>query len=88
MSNVGKTQLKGHGLHDEGATVYAANGRLLGYHTQAYREGRAKCRCGALSPAGLTRNAAQKWHREHKDAIRAAAPQCEPAPSGRGVQIP
>jgi hypothetical protein len=65
----GKTLLSGHALRFEGATVYDQDGEHL---PSWRRDGSAKCECGALSPLGLSTNAAKKWHSMHKDEIRKA----------------
>ncbi len=67
MSNRGKTFLRGHALRDEGRLHYTAEGVFR------WRGGHAKCECGLLSEPGITQAAAQRWHREHKDAIRSGA---------------
>lgn len=33
--------------------------------------GEARCSCGAVSPVLPSTNARRKWHREHKDEVRA-----------------
>ena len=69
MNNVGKTVLKGHGLRNEGIVQYDQNGQWV-FYPQGSTSLHAKCRCGALSPAGVSQNAAKQWHREHKDSLR------------------
>jgi len=78
VSNVGKTLLKGHTLRAEGAVVFDSRGLSTWWNGRDNRY--AKCSCEQLSPANISQNAAKKWYREHKDAIRAAAPQSEPQP--------
>jgi hypothetical protein len=79
VSNVGKTLLKGHGLRWEGAVVHDSDGYVASsrFSTDQLH---AKCACGALSPAGISRYGARKWHREHKQEIRDSAPQSTPVP--------
>ena len=69
MSNVGKTILKGHGLWHEGAVQWDQDGRWVTYPWRGTPL-HAKCRCGALSPVGISKNAAKQWHRGHKDSLR------------------
>lgn len=71
-SHVGKTVLRGHGLRHEGTQRYSSSGEPLSYWRWATNEACGKCSCGELSPAGVSKAAVQRWHREHKDNIRAA----------------
>lgn len=57
------TRLAGHELRNEGR-VYD------GIHL--VREGASRCSCGEWSPLLPSSAARKRWHREHKDAIRAA----------------
>jgi hypothetical protein len=58
-------RLVGHELRWEGRLdnyVYARNRN---------GEGSTRCTCGALSPVLPSTAARKRWHREHKDAVRA-----------------
>lgn len=61
------TRLSGHTLIAEGRP-FTAEGQLYGAQ---WRNGHAKCSCGALSEALPSQGKRQKWHREHKESIRA-----------------
>jgi hypothetical protein len=66
MKSAKKTnRLPGHELPFEGAAQYpgVANG-----------EGFTTCSCGEKSPVLQNRAARKRWHREHKEAVRAAVP--------------
>ncbi len=65
MSLKGKTLVKGHSLLFEGKTPGAI--RWTG------GEGPGKCSCGVLSPSLPTTGARQRWHKEHKAEVLAAA---------------
>ena len=69
MSNVGKTMVKGHGLISEGEVKFASDGTYVSYWRVGTNEAHAQCRCGAMSPAGISQYAAKKWHREHKAEV-------------------
>jgi hypothetical protein len=69
MSNLGKTRLKGHALSGEGVVAYDQHGMWVHYPVGPTPL-HAVCECGALSPAGITKSAAKRWHREHKDSLR------------------
>jgi len=56
----GKTLLKGHTLLNEGKAVGRAAGAGLG-----------GCSCGARSEELPSNVARQRWHKQHKDEIRA-----------------
>lgn len=60
------TMLAGHGLEYEGSRRYEADG--ITWDPSGW--GSARCRCGALSEPGISTEAAQQWHREHKDSLR------------------
>lgn len=62
----GKTLVPGHTLIFEGDALGRSRG-LSG-------PGEGGCSCGARSPRLETRAARKRWHKEHKDAIRAALP--------------
>lgn len=64
MSNIGKTLLRGHALQYEGGLRWDSRGIYSPYGEYAM------CQCGELSPRGISRNAAKRWHREHKDSLR------------------
>ena len=70
MSNVGKTLLPGHGLRYEGRVIYNDKGVMAPEWPPRTETLHAKCACGALSPAGISKTAAKQWHREHKDSLR------------------
>lgn len=54
-------RLSGHTLPFEG--------KIYGYN-RTVKHGRARCSCGALSPALDSDAARKRWHREHKDEVR------------------
>lgn len=56
-------RLAGHTLHSEG--------RLFDLHGYPQCCGPAVCSCGATSGNLHTAAARKRWHREHKDAVRA-----------------
>lgn len=58
--------LKGHTLFAEGAAAVA-------WWPGAWPSGpgQGRCSCGQLSPELPNRAARKRWHREHKDSIRA-----------------
>lgn len=58
------TRLAGHGLRNEGR-VYQGGIRLV-------QVGKGRCECGAESPVLRSNSQRQKWHRDHKNDIRAA----------------
>jgi hypothetical protein len=60
---VRSNRLAGHTLPNEG--------RVFGYQLGCM-VGSARCSCGEESPSLPSANARKKWHREHKDKIRAA----------------
>lgn len=82
-SQVGKTRLEGHALFGEGRPVsWVKDSEHRSVHhiglKTAYVDynalrpsGRALCECGAESPVLPSTAARKRWHREHKDAIRA-----------------
>lgn len=77
MSQVGKTRIKDHGLQGEGAYRYDDDGQRVTDRERILEERhalRAKCKCGALSPPGASQFSARKWHREHKNELRAGKP--------------
>lgn len=59
-------RLPGHGLVAEGR-VWIPGQPVRG------GAGRAVCGCGVESPELPNTSARKRWHREHKDAIRAGA---------------
>ncbi len=77
--------VRGHGLLAEGEGHIEVNG-TTGYfsETDDGRKWRLRssgaereisvglCRCGAVSPPGLSNNGRKRWHREHKAAVIAA----------------
>jgi hypothetical protein len=67
----GKTLLKGHALMSEGHPT-SRHTDLNGtpYYLYDSRSKVAHCSCGAASPEGLSIKGNQRWHREHKDALR------------------
>lgn len=69
VSMKGKTLLAGHSLTNEGE-AFAENGFPLSF---AYRggEGCGLCSCGEVSKWLPTRAARKRWHRTHKDEVRA-----------------
>jgi hypothetical protein len=76
------TRLPGHGLlsegkpHEQGGT----SGRYERIFTAPFeKSGHGACSCGEASPVLESDSARRKWHRAHKDEIRAAAG-AEPAP--------
>lgn len=76
MSQRGKTLLKGHALIGEGCDVqaYGRTGLIAKWDRSSDRSlAQGGCTCGALSPAGLSKRGRQRWHREHKDALRTEA---------------
>lgn len=70
MSNRGKTLLKGHALQQEGHPT--AWDSIYGWWRFDPTWGRGHCECGAAAPLGISVKAVQRWHREHKDALREA----------------
>jgi len=76
MSNVGKTMVKGHGLIAEGMVAFDREGKAVSYWRRGTNEAHAQCRCGELSPAGISMSAARKWHRQHKADVL-AGDQCD-----------
>lgn len=66
---VGRTVLLGHGLRYEGRVIFNAKGVIESWPSPTETI-HAKCSCGALSPPGISQNAAKRWHREHKDSLR------------------
>lgn len=60
------TRLAGHELRHEG--------RVWNGVTREYGNGSGvtACTCGVESPYLPSTNARKRWHREHKDAVRAA----------------
>jgi hypothetical protein len=61
-------RLAGHGLRWEGRWYDIASGRTFN------GPGYARCSCGTRSPDLPSTTARKRWHREHKDAVRAGAP--------------
>lgn len=57
-------RLSGHELRNEG--------RIGGYG-MSNGSGPTKCSCGQKSPVLPSTGARKKWHREHKDQIRATS---------------
>jgi hypothetical protein len=72
-SRGGKTVLPGHGLVAEGMVAFDREGKSVSYWRRGTNEAHAMCRCGQLSPAGISMGAARRWHNAHKDEIRAAS---------------
>jgi hypothetical protein len=65
------TRLAGHYLYAEGKPFYADGRRITTYGAQV---GHGMCSCGSVSDAVFDTDAARKrWHRDHKDKIRAGA---------------
>lgn len=64
------TRLPGHTLRSEGAAHVWRDGR---YVRTAEWTGKGLCSCGATSDVVGSNNARKRWHRAHKDAIRAEA---------------
>jgi len=62
------TLLKGHGLVEEGWPFIGTQVRAR------YRgsPGMGKCSCGEMSEMLPSTVARKRWHREHKDKVRAA----------------
>jgi hypothetical protein len=62
--------VKGHGLLREGAAWFGPHGN---YVSPALPLGarQAKCQCGHLFPAGLSKRQAQAAHRSHKAEVLA-----------------
>ena len=77
MTMKGQTLLTGHTLFEEGRAVVHPDCTVCrGLSWQARRrKGHAKCSCGALSEHLTSGYQRKRWHREHKDEIRAAAKQ-------------
>ncbi len=77
MTMKGKTLLKGHALVGEGhpSIRHGEDGHIWFTFGTSFGEPRptvAHCSCGAASPEGLSIKGNQRWHREHKHALRLA----------------
>jgi hypothetical protein len=67
------TRVAGHGLWSEGWPVIATPGQGPGWRPGSHRGdiGRALCECGEMSEPLLSAAERKRWHREHKEAVRA-----------------
>jgi hypothetical protein len=68
MTKKNTNRLAGHALPYEGRIA-----DRLAYWGSRGGEGATRCSCGEESPVLPSTSARQRWHREHKDAIRAKA---------------
>jgi hypothetical protein len=59
-------RLAGHELPNEGRIFPTGS-------FYSVPKGSTRCSCGEESPVLSSVNARKRWHREHKDAVRAAA---------------
>lgn len=64
------TRLAGHALRGEGKACTAHPTRK--YELTHSSRGRGLCSCGGKSPVLTTNGQRQRWHRDHKQAIRDA----------------
>lgn len=62
-------RLAGHELRYEGRVFDAAVGLV---NSLVNGRGATRCSCGEWSPVLPSTAARKRWHREHKDAVRAA----------------
>lgn len=60
--------VKGHALAREGAVAYGPHGHFVSPGLPVPLH--ARCECGALSEPGISRSAAKRWHRQHKQQVR------------------
>lgn len=66
------TLLSGHTLRSEGAPFkWTSNGRRYVRVMDSWI-GKGLCSCGAASGSLSSNNARKRWHRAHKEALRAA----------------
>jgi hypothetical protein len=67
-------RVAGHGLQHEGRPVLVAGccgvDLTHGLRNHYDQMGHGICACGETSPCEATTAARQRWHREHKEAVR------------------
>lgn len=70
------TRLAGHGMRYEGKALYDAEGKPTttegGWIYNYASKGSTECECGERSPVLTSDFQRKRWHREHKEQVRAA----------------